>query len=106
PAHHPVARQASWHRSVDKSGYQPSPQAQAGYWSPLGELLQFSGLSVSVPEGLRGAHMSILRHWFANPWSFCLLALLPILGIVSLWALRRRRRALAQLGSLLALRAL
>jgi Ca-activated chloride channel family protein len=41
----------------------------------------------------------MLRHWFANPWAFPLLGLMPLLGLLGAFALRRRARALARLGS-------
>src|SRR4051812_32395549 len=47
-----------------------------------------------------------LRHWFANPWGLALLVALPVLGIIALLALRRRRAALARLGHLPAVQAL
>lgn len=43
--------------------------------------------------------MSLLRHWFANPWALWLLVLLPALGILATLARRRRRWCLAQLAS-------
>jgi Ca-activated chloride channel family protein len=42
----------------------------------------------------------------ANPWAIWLLPLLPMLGLTAWWALRRKRRALARLGSLSAILAL
>jgi Ca-activated chloride channel family protein len=42
--------------------------------------------------------MNFLRHGFAHPLSFTLLALLPVLGVVALLAWRRRRRLLARFG--------
>jgi Ca-activated chloride channel family protein len=48
----------------------------------------------------------MLHRWFAQPWAFWLLTLLPWLGMVAFFSLRRRRRALARLGSLLALQVL
>jgi Ca-activated chloride channel family protein len=50
--------------------------------------------------------MNLLRHGFANPWALTLLALLPVLGIGAFLDRRRRRRALARLGSVHTLRAL
>jgi Ca-activated chloride channel family protein len=44
--------------------------------------------------------------WFANPWALWLLTLLPMLGSVALLAWRRKKRRLARLGSIPALRAL
>jgi Ca-activated chloride channel family protein len=41
----------------------------------------------------------MLSHWFANPWAFPLLGLPPLLGLLAVFALRRRNRALARLGS-------
>lgn len=41
----------------------------------------------------------MLRHWFANPWAFPLLGLMPLLGLLGALALRRRGRALARLGN-------
>jgi Ca-activated chloride channel family protein len=41
----------------------------------------------------------VLRHWFANPISLALLAVLPVLGIMALFSLYRYRRALARLGT-------
>src|SRR5262249_40027506 len=40
-----------------------------------------------------------MSHWFSNPMSFVLLAVLPMLAILGYWARRRRRKALLQLGS-------
>ena len=45
----------------------------------------------------------MLRNVFANPWAFSLLSLMPILSLLGFFALRRRRRALEQLGTLLTL---
>jgi Ca-activated chloride channel family protein len=45
----------------------------------------------------------MLRHWFANPWAFPILGLMPLLGLLGALALRRRSRALARLGSQAAL---
>jgi Ca-activated chloride channel family protein len=39
------------------------------------------------------------HHWFANPWAFPLLSLPPLVGLLSIFALRQRNRALARLGS-------
>jgi Ca-activated chloride channel family protein len=50
--------------------------------------------------------MSVLRHWLANPWALGLMGLLPVMGLVSIMALRRRRRLLAHWGSRHALEAL
>jgi Ca-activated chloride channel family protein len=44
--------------------------------------------------------------WFANPEAFWLLALVPLLGVLALYARRRRRKALAHLGSSFALKPL
>jgi len=41
----------------------------------------------------------MLRHWFLNPWAFPLLGLMPLLGLLGVFALRRRNRALARLGN-------
>jgi len=41
----------------------------------------------------------MLHHWFLNPWAFPLLGLPPLLGLLGIVALYRRRRALARLGS-------
>jgi Ca-activated chloride channel family protein len=41
----------------------------------------------------------MLKHWFLNPWAFPLLGLMPLLGLLGAFALRRRSRALARLGS-------
>jgi Ca-activated chloride channel family protein len=41
----------------------------------------------------------MLHHWFLNPWAFPLLGLPPLLGLLGLFALRRRNRALARLGN-------
>jgi Ca-activated chloride channel family protein len=40
-----------------------------------------------------------MSHWFSNPSSFTLLAVLPVLALLGYWARRRRRNALLQLGS-------
>jgi Ca-activated chloride channel family protein len=40
----------------------------------------------------------MFHHWFAHPWLLALLALLPPLALVATLAVRRRRRALRQLG--------
>jgi Ca-activated chloride channel family protein len=45
-------------------------------------------------------------HWFSNPWAIWLLPLLPVLTTTAWWALRRRRRAIARLGSISAILAL
>jgi Ca-activated chloride channel family protein len=47
-----------------------------------------------------------LHHAFAYPLALVLLALLPVLGLLALWARRRRRQALACLGSTTALEGL
>jgi Ca-activated chloride channel homolog len=39
------------------------------------------------------------NHWFANPWAFPLLGLPPLVGLLAVFALRRRNRALARLGN-------
>jgi Ca-activated chloride channel family protein len=39
------------------------------------------------------------HHWFANPWAFPLLSLPPLVGLLGVFALARRGRALARLGS-------
>jgi Ca-activated chloride channel family protein len=41
----------------------------------------------------------MLNHWFANPWAFWLLGVPPLLGLLAVFAVRRRNRALARLGS-------
>src|SRR5689334_14811488 len=41
----------------------------------------------------------MLQHWFANPWAFYLMGLPPLLGLLGIFALRRRNRALARLGN-------
>src|SRR5437763_1842725 len=41
----------------------------------------------------------MLHHWLANPWAFPLLSLPPLLGLLAVFALRRRNRALARLGN-------
>jgi Ca-activated chloride channel family protein len=41
----------------------------------------------------------MLHHWFANPWAFPLLGLPPLLGLLAVFAVRRRNRALARLGN-------
>jgi len=41
----------------------------------------------------------MLNHWFANTWAFWLLGVPPLLGLLAVFALRRRNRALARLGS-------
>lgn len=40
-----------------------------------------------------------MRPWFANPWAFSLLSLMPLLSVLGFFALRRRRQALARLGN-------
>jgi Ca-activated chloride channel family protein len=45
----------------------------------------------------------MLRHWFAYPLALSLLALLPVLAVLALWGLRRRRGAMAGLGARAAL---
>ena len=47
-----------------------------------------------------------MRHLFANPLFLTLLALLPALALLALWARRRRERALALLGNAATLRPL
>ena len=42
-------------------------------------------------------------HWFAYPWLLWALAPLPLLGLMALWNRGRRRRALARLGTRVAL---
>jgi Ca-activated chloride channel homolog len=54
-------------------------------------------LMLSVPR---------LRHWFAQPWALTLLAVLPVVLSLILWNAERRRRALARLGSVLAIESL
>src|SRR5208282_1954831 len=49
---------------------------------------------------------SLFRSWFANPRALFLAVLVPVLGAIALLAWRRRRRALALLGSTPALIAL
>jgi Ca-activated chloride channel family protein len=41
----------------------------------------------------------MLRHWFLNTWAFPLMGLMPLLGLLGAFALRRRKRALARLGN-------
>jgi Ca-activated chloride channel family protein len=41
----------------------------------------------------------MLHHWFANSWAFPLLGLPPLLGLLAVFAVRRRNRALARLGN-------
>jgi Ca-activated chloride channel family protein len=41
----------------------------------------------------------MLHHWFANTWAFPLLSLPPLVGLLGLFTLARRQRALARLGS-------
>jgi Ca-activated chloride channel family protein len=41
----------------------------------------------------------VTQHWFANTWAFPLMSLPPLLGLLAVFALRRRNRALARLGS-------
>jgi Ca-activated chloride channel family protein len=50
--------------------------------------------------------MSVVRHWFAQPWALALLGLIPVLGVAAVLALRRRRRLLGRWGSRHALEAL
>lgn len=50
--------------------------------------------------------VSRLRHWFAQPWALLLLAVLPAVMSLLLWNAERRRRALARLGSVLAIESL
>src|SRR6266851_1225018 len=40
-----------------------------------------------------------MSHWFSNPISFTLLAVLPVLAFLGFFARRRRRKALMRLGS-------
>lgn len=47
-----------------------------------------------------------MRSWFANPWAFSLLGLMPLLSVLGLIAWRRRRQALSRLGSAFTLAAL
>jgi Ca-activated chloride channel family protein len=47
-----------------------------------------------------------LRHWFAQPWALALAALVPGVFALLLWNAERRRRALLQLGSFLAIESL
>jgi Ca-activated chloride channel family protein len=49
---------------------------------------------------------SRLRHWFAQPWALTLAALVPGVWAVLMWNAERRRRALARLGSFLAIESL
>lgn len=42
---------------------------------------------------------TFLHTWFSHPWALALLGLLPTLALLFLWNLRRRRRALTQLGN-------
>jgi Ca-activated chloride channel family protein len=44
-----------------------------------------------------------MRHWFAHPLALTLLALLPVLVLLALWAARRRQMALAGMGARAAL---
>jgi Ca-activated chloride channel family protein len=44
--------------------------------------------------------------WFAHPWAFSLLAVLPVLAVIAVLAERRRRRTLARFGSRPALQTL
>ena len=60
----------------------------------------------SAAGGIKSACMNEIRHWFANPWIFTLLSVLPLLGVGGFLAARRRRRILAHFGSRLALRPL
>jgi Ca-activated chloride channel family protein len=48
----------------------------------------------------------MLRTWFANPWSFYLLAIVPVWGVLAWMARRRRRWALVRFGTLPAVRTL
>src|SRR5262245_52303819 len=41
----------------------------------------------------------VIHHLFARPWGLWLLVLLPVLGVIALVALRRRRWALARWGT-------
>ena len=50
--------------------------------------------------------MDMLHTWFANPWSFYLLAILPVWGLVAFVAARRRRWTLVRFGTLPAVRTL
>jgi Ca-activated chloride channel family protein len=45
-------------------------------------------------------------HLFANPWAVWLLTVLPVLGLAAFLAWRRRRKAVARLGTLIALHSL
>jgi Ca-activated chloride channel family protein len=45
----------------------------------------------------------MMQHWFANPMALTLLAILPVLAALGFFARRRRRKALARLGSVTAL---
>jgi Ca-activated chloride channel family protein len=45
----------------------------------------------------------MLHHAFAHPWLLVSLAMLPLLGLLAIWAGWKRRHALAQLGELSAL---
>src|SRR5947209_20353177 len=47
-----------------------------------------------------------LHHAFAYPLALVLPAVLPVLGLLALWARRRRRQALARVGSATALEGL
>ncbi len=47
---------------------------------------------------------TLMTHWFSDPWAFYLmLGITPVLAVLGALALRRRRKALAQLGNLLTL---
>lgn len=50
--------------------------------------------------------MNVWRHGFADPWALTLLAVMPLLGVFTFLALRRRRGMLARFGRLPALTAL
>jgi Ca-activated chloride channel family protein len=54
-------------------------------------------------DRLAEGNVTVAAPWFTNPWAFWLLGLLPFLALVGLLSLRRRRRALARLGTLSAL---
>ncbi|TMQ32004.1 MAG: VWA domain-containing protein, partial [Planctomycetota bacterium] len=51
-------------------------------------------------------NMHQLQTWFAHPWGFGLLAILPVMLVVAIMAGRRRRRTLVRFGTLPALRTL
>jgi Ca-activated chloride channel family protein len=48
----------------------------------------------------------VIRSWFANPWSFYLLTILPVWAVLALLAARQRRKTLMRFGTLPAVRTL